>query len=221
MDFLDFRLLGPLKWREPQKSPKFVDFVKFAPFPEAISKAPVDFLLDLRLLGPLKWREPYKSPKVVDFVSGSHFQGPCGFPAFPASGTAEMEGTPQKPKSCRFCRVRSFSGSHFQGICGFAGFPADSVEIEETGKTLSFLLFWQYFCKIPSGKTQQMPRICPGRPTKSSEFDNCHEDCGLHVQTPRIFRGFRQHESLSKRTNRLKSAPRTPETSVQGLGYLP
>ena len=35
-----------------------------------------------------------------------------------------MEGTPQKPKSCRFCRVRSFSGSHFQGPCGFPGFPA-------------------------------------------------------------------------------------------------
>ena len=81
VDFLDFLLLGPPKWREPQKSPKFVDFiepVESAPFPQAISKAPVDF------------------------------------PGFPASGAAEMEGTPQKPKICRFCRVH-FSGSHFQG----------------------------------------------------------------------------------------------------------
>ena len=44
MDFLEIRLLGPPKWREPHKSLKFVDFVESAPFPEAISKAPVDFL---------------------------------------------------------------------------------------------------------------------------------------------------------------------------------
>ena len=107
MDFLQLRFLGPLKWREPHKSPKVVDFVQSAPFPEAISKAPVDFL-DFRLLGPPKWREPHKSPKFVDFVESAPFpeaifQGSCGFPATPASGTAEMEGTPQKPKSCRFC----------------------------------------------------------------------------------------------------------------------
>ena len=35
------------------KSPKVVDFVESAPFPEAIPKAPVDFL-DFRLLGPPK-----------------------------------------------------------------------------------------------------------------------------------------------------------------------
>ena len=43
MDFLEIRLLGPPKWREPHKSLKFVDFIESAPFPEAISKAPVDF----------------------------------------------------------------------------------------------------------------------------------------------------------------------------------
>ena len=98
--FPDFRLLGQPKWKEPHKSPKFVDFVESAPFPEAISKAPVDFL-DFRSLGPPKWREPHKSPKVVDFVQSAPFpeaiSGPCGFLGFPASGTAEMKGTPQKP----------------------------------------------------------------------------------------------------------------------------
>ena len=44
-----------------------------------------------------------------------------------------MEGTPQKPKSCQFCRVRSFCGSNFQGPLGFAGFPASwTAEMEET-----------------------------------------------------------------------------------------
>ena len=60
------------KWREPHKRPKFVEFVESAPFPEAISKAPVEFL-DFRLLGPPKWREPHKSPKFVDFVESAPF----------------------------------------------------------------------------------------------------------------------------------------------------
>ena len=57
---------------EPHKSPKVVDFVEPALFPEAISKAPVDFL-DFRLLGPPKWREPYNRPKCVDFVESAPF----------------------------------------------------------------------------------------------------------------------------------------------------
>ena len=40
---------------EPHKSPKYVDFVKPAPFPEAISKAPVDFL-DFRPPGAAEGR---------------------------------------------------------------------------------------------------------------------------------------------------------------------
>ena len=53
VDFLDFRPLGPPKWREPHKSPKVVDFVESALFAEAISKALLDFM-DFRPLGPLK-----------------------------------------------------------------------------------------------------------------------------------------------------------------------
>ena len=52
-DFLAFRLLGPPKWREHHKSPKFVDFVESAPFLEAISKAPVDFL-DFRVAAEME-----------------------------------------------------------------------------------------------------------------------------------------------------------------------
>ena len=37
--------------------------------------------------------------KPIRSFSGSHFQGPCGFPAFPVSGNADMERTLQKPKS--------------------------------------------------------------------------------------------------------------------------
>ena len=61
MDFLDFRPLGPPKWREIHKSPKVVDFVESASVAEAICKSLVNFL-DFR------------------------------------SGTAEKEGTSQKPK---------------------------------------------------------------------------------------------------------------------------
>ena len=57
MDFLDFRPLGPPKWRETHKSPKVVDFAESVPFAEAISKAFMDFL-DFRFVGPPKWREP-------------------------------------------------------------------------------------------------------------------------------------------------------------------
>ena len=91
--FPDFRLLGPPKWREPHKSPKFVDFVESASFPEAISKAPVDFL-DFRLLGPAFMEGTPQKPKTCRFCrvrsfSGSHFQGPYGFPGFPP----EIKGT--------------------------------------------------------------------------------------------------------------------------------
>ena len=117
MDFLHFRPLRPPKWREPCKSPKFVDFVESAPFSEAISNTPVNFL-DFQLLGPPKWREHYKSLKFVDFVESGPFpEAISKAPRFPTSGIAEMEGTPQKPKICGFCRARSFSGSHFQGPC--------------------------------------------------------------------------------------------------------
>ena len=66
-----------------------------------------------------------------------------------------MEGTPQEPKICRFCRVRSFSGSHFQGPCGFPGFPAAAE-----GRCAQIL----------SGRQQHEPRISPGGATKSSKF---------------------------------------------------
>ena len=52
VDFV-VRPLGPLKWKEPHKSPKVVDFVESALFAEAISKAFLD-LMDFRPLGPLK-----------------------------------------------------------------------------------------------------------------------------------------------------------------------
>ena len=111
-------------------------------------------VLLVRLLGPPKWRGTSQKPKSCRFCRGrffcgSHFQIPCGFPGFPASGTAEMEGTSQKPKSCRFCcpaprtaemertsqkpkscrfcRVRSFCGSHFQSLSGSHGFPASGT----------------------------------------------------------------------------------------------
>ena len=64
-----------------------------------------------------------------------------------------MEGTPQEPKICRFCRVRSFSGSHFQGPCGFPGFPAAAE-----GRCAQIL----------SGRQQHEPRISQGGATKSS-----------------------------------------------------
>ena len=123
-DLLDLQLLGPPKWREHHKSPKVVDFVESAPFAETISTVPLD-LLDFRLLGPPKWRKPHR----IRSFCGSHFRGPFGFAGFPAFGTAEMQGTPQKPKSCRLCRVRSFCGSHFQSPFGFAGCPASGALI--------------------------------------------------------------------------------------------
>ena len=45
-------------------------------------------------------RKPFPRP-LWDFLDFRHL------------GAAEMEGTPQKPKTCRFCRIGSFSGSHF------------------------------------------------------------------------------------------------------------
>ena len=104
--------------------------------------------------------------------SGSHFQGPCGFPGFPVSGTAEIKETPQKPKICGFCRVRSFSGSHFQGPCGFPGFPASATaDMEGTPQKLKICRF----CRVRSfsGSHFQNPasisRIQPlrGRPGRS------------------------------------------------------
>ena len=73
-----------------------------------------------------------------------------------------MEGTPQEPKICRFCRVRSFSGSHFQGPCGFPGFPAAAE-----GRCAQIL----------SGRQQHEPRISPGGATKSSKFGDSLEGC--------------------------------------------
>ena len=134
----------------PNKSPKFVDFVEPAPFPEATSKAPVDFP-GFPGCGTADMEGTPQKPKICRFYrarsfSGSHFQGPCGFAAFPASGTAEMEGTPQKPKICRFCRVRSFSGSHFQGLL------------------VDFLDFWPPKAGVPRFRPgeQHEPRIRPG-----------------------------------------------------------
>ena len=127
---------------ELHKSPKVVDFVEAASFAEAISKSLVDFL-DFRPLGPPKWREPHKSPKVVDFVIPlllrKPFPRPSGFPGCPAPRTAEMERTSQKPKSCRFCRVRSFCGSHFQGPSGFHGFPASGRDPNKSPKVVDFV----------------------------------------------------------------------------------
>ena len=97
--------------KESHKSPKFVDFVESAPFPEAISKAPADFL-DFRLLGPPKWREPHKS---------RHFHGPVDFLDFrPPRG--RNEGTPQKQQNRPFRNVRSFSGSHSKASVDFVDF---------------------------------------------------------------------------------------------------
>ena len=92
---------------EPHKSPKFVDFVEPAPFPEAISKAPVDFL-DFRLLGPPKWREPHKSPKFVDFVESAPFpeaisKAPkAGVPRFrPGHSSTNPELVREEPPKAR------------------------------------------------------------------------------------------------------------------------
>ena len=84
-----------------------------------------------------------------------------------------------------------------------------------------FPLFRSYFGQILSGRSQQKPRIRPGRPPKGLEFDNCHEDCGPEMYKPRIFPCFRQHQGPSKRTNRLKARrARDRAQRAQGLGYL-
>ena len=107
--FSGFPALGQPKWREPHKSPKVVDFVESAPFPEVIS-GPGGFPASGTAERALLFRKPFPRALWIFWIS--------------CSGIAEKEGTPQKPKICRFCRVRSFSGSHFQGPCGFPGFPA-------------------------------------------------------------------------------------------------
>ena len=53
-----------------------------------------------------------------------------------------------------------------------------------------FPLFRPCFGQILSGRSQQKPRIRPGRPPKSSEFDNCHENCVPETHKPRILRCF-------------------------------
>ena len=84
-----------------------------------------------------------------------------------------------------------------------------------------FPQFRSYFGQILSGRSQQKPRIRPGRPPKGLEFDNCHEDCGPEMYKPRIFPCFRQHQGPSKRTNRLKARrARDRAQRAQGLGYL-
>ena len=150
---------GSSKWREHHKSPKVVDFVRSAPFPEAISKAPVDFL-EIRLLGPPKWREHHKSPKVVDFVEFAPFrwkQDSCRFPVFSSFLEPPKWREPQKPKSCRFCRVRSFCGSF--SLINFLEFrhlelkePQKSREIR---KICNFLPFRTYFGQTWSGRSHQ------------------------------------------------------------------
>ena len=155
----------------------------------------MDFL-QLRFLGPLKWREPHKSPKVVDFVQSAPFP----------------EAISKAPVD--FLDFRLLGPLKWR----------EPQKSRETRKISNFLLFRVYFGLFLSGRSHQKPGIRPRKLPKSVEFDNCHEDCGPDTQNLRIFRGFRQHQSLSKRTNRLKrSAPRarTPGSSVQGLGYLP
>ena len=93
------------KWREPQKSPKVVDFVQPAPFAEAISKAPSCWISGF--LDRQNARKPHKSPTVVDFVEPAPFaegisKAPSDLLEFQLLGPP-----PQKPKSCRFCRACS------------------------------------------------------------------------------------------------------------------
>ena len=175
MNFLDFQLLGPPKWREPHKSLKFVDFVESGPFrqpfPRPLWISWISGLWDRRnegnptkvqklsiLQSPLLFRKPFPRPLWISWISGLWDR--------------RIKETPQKPKICGFCRVRSFSGSHFQGPCGFPGFPASATaDMEGTPQKLKICRF----CRVRSfsGSHFQNPasisRIQPlrGRPGRS------------------------------------------------------
>ena len=96
----------PLKWREPHKSPKFVDlkWLLRRPFPKLPAFARfsgVGSHLAFRILGL-----EFGLTLILDF----------GFRIFGPQRAVKMEGTPQKPKFCRFGNACSFSEGHFQGL---------------------------------------------------------------------------------------------------------
>ena len=71
VDLLDFRPLGPPKWRELHKSPKVVDFVESASVAEAICKSLVDFLDFRSLHGTAEMEGTSQKPKSCRFCNSA------------------------------------------------------------------------------------------------------------------------------------------------------
>ena len=140
------------------------------------------------LYSPLLFRKPFPRPLWISWISGSR--------------TAEMEGTPQKPKSCRFCRVRSFSGSHFHGTCGFLDFrllgPPKWRRTPQKRKSCRFCRvrsfsgshFRPWWISWISGSRTAEMEGTPQKP-KSCRFCRVRSFSGSHFQGPCGFPDFR------------------------------
>ena len=128
LDFLDFRPPKAAEMRgTPQKQqnrpfPNVRHFPMFAPFPEAISRAPWIFWISGRRKLAAK-----SSISQCSLLFRKPFPGPVRFSGFPAAESCRNEGNPTKAakssiSQCSLLFRKPFPGLHFQGPLDFLDF---------------------------------------------------------------------------------------------------